>query len=92
MSDNHEIALVAIWLPGHDLTDFNIRAQCECGWFANFATPVTLSRVNEIVNNRDIHRTQHRITRPCETAPNGTGSPCNCSFACVNYWIRARTV
>lgn len=32
---------------------------------------------------------QYKRTRPCKTAPNGTGSPCTCDFACVNYWIRA---
>jgi len=28
--------------------------------------------------------------RACETAPNGTGSRCSCSFDCANYWLRAR--
>lgn len=30
-----------------------------------------------------------RDKRPCETAPNGTGSRCTCSFDCANYWLRA---
>lgn len=25
----------------------------------------------------------------CETAPNGTGTRCSCSFDCANYWLRA---
>jgi hypothetical protein len=45
----HGVALVAWWMQGHDMTDWSIRAQCECGWFANFATPITLERVNEVV-------------------------------------------
>lgn len=28
--------------------------------------------------------------RACETAPNGTGSRCSCSFDCANYWLRAK--
>ena len=28
--------------------------------------------------------------RPCETAPNGTGSRCLCDFDCANYWLRAK--
>jgi len=27
--------------------------------------------------------------RACETAPNGTGGRCLCSFDCANYWLRA---
>jgi hypothetical protein len=27
---------------------------------------------------------------PCETAANGTGARCTCSFGCANYWLRAR--
>lgn len=27
---------------------------------------------------------------PCETAENGTGERCLCSFDCVNYWLRAK--
>lgn len=30
-----------------------------------------------------------REHRACETAPNGTGSRCLCSFDCANYWLRA---
>jgi hypothetical protein len=44
----HAVALMPMWLPGHDLTDVSIRAQCECGWYANFDTPITLARVNEV--------------------------------------------
>lgn len=44
----HAVALVTLWLPGNLLTHYSIRAQCECGWFANFETPITLSRVEEI--------------------------------------------
>lgn len=45
----HAVALVTLWLPGHELTDASIRAQCECGRFWNFDTPITLERVNEVV-------------------------------------------
>lgn len=45
---DHAVALMPLWLPTHDWTDISIRAQCECGWFANFDTPITLERVNEI--------------------------------------------
>jgi hypothetical protein len=45
----HTVALVSMWLPGHDLTDTSIRAQCECGWFAHFESPITLKRVNQVV-------------------------------------------
>jgi len=31
-----------------------------------------------------------REYRTCETAPNGTGARCTCSFDCVNYWLRAK--
>ena len=27
--------------------------------------------------------------RACETAPNGTGARCLCSYDCANYWLRA---
>ena len=27
---------------------------------------------------------------PCETAENGTGARCTCSFDCANYWLRAK--
>lgn len=28
--------------------------------------------------------------RPCETAENGTGARCACSFDCANYRLRAK--
>jgi hypothetical protein len=31
-----------------------------------------------------------REQRACETAPNGTGARCTCSFDCANYWLRAK--
>jgi len=37
-------------------------------------------------------RTREQIIateRACETAPNGTGQRCTCSFDCANYWLRA---
>ena len=33
----------------------------------------------EIVEHKD----------PCQTAPNGTGARCACSYDCANYWLRA---
>ena len=37
------------------------------------------NRIIEITN-------EHRA---CETAPNGTGEQCLCSYDCANYWLRA---
>jgi hypothetical protein len=31
-----------------------------------------------------------REHRACETAPDGTGAWCTCSFGCANYWLRSR--
>lgn len=43
--DGHGVALIGLWVPGDDLADTTIRAQCECGWFASFPHPVTLHHV-----------------------------------------------
>jgi hypothetical protein len=47
--DGHGVALIGLWVPGDNLADITIRAQCECGWFASFPHPVTLERVNQVV-------------------------------------------
>lgn len=46
----HGVALTPIWLPGHAPDDYSLWVQCECGWYARFDCPITLSRVNEIVD------------------------------------------
>lgn len=47
-AQDHGIALVSLWLPGHRVDEISIWAQCECGWFAKFETPITLARLAEI--------------------------------------------
>lgn len=50
MSDSrqtHGVALVIMpEMAGHP--EPFIRVQCECGWYANFNTPMTLQRVYEV--------------------------------------------
>jgi hypothetical protein len=50
------------------------------------AAPVTDYRVDGPEEARQIAMEK----RPCETAPNGTGSRCACHFDCANYWLRSR--
>jgi hypothetical protein len=47
------VALIA--LPDLELlTNFHIRAQCECGWHHTWSGPVTLEYVAEIVNDHQL--------------------------------------
>lgn len=47
---HHGVAVVIMPpLPPYHLESF-MRAQCECGAYANFESPITLDRINEVMS------------------------------------------
>ena len=49
MIDGHQVALAILPALG-PYGEMKFRAQCECGHFANFETPITLARINEVMS------------------------------------------